>query len=262
MCSSDLPGGVEICDDADRDEDCDGLVDDADPDVTGQTPLYTDTDLDGHGVGDVIATGCDGGAANADDCDDDDAFVFPGAAEACDGVDTDCDPATGEDGLGTWRTETTSESFTELGDRSLAEEGDLTLCAGEWSGSLMVTASVNITGAGSDTTSVTGGDTLITIEAEKAWVRITNLTLTGGVGTVETNDGRLGGGALSCSGAATVTVEDVDFVGNTAALGGAIATDGCTMYVWRGVMTENEAEEGGAVWVRDGHVEQIGRAHV
>lgn len=44
-----------------------------------------DADLDGYDV--------------AADCDDGDASVHPGAPERCDGVDTDCDRATSEDGL-------------------------------------------------------------------------------------------------------------------------------------------------------------------
>lgn len=42
-------------------------------------------DLDGDGIG-----GCD-------DCDDDDALTFPGAVEACDGIDRDCDGSDGAD---------------------------------------------------------------------------------------------------------------------------------------------------------------------
>lgn len=44
-----------------------------------------DTDRDGDGL-----TGCEG------DCNDDDARVFPGATEICDGVDQDCDPRVDE----------------------------------------------------------------------------------------------------------------------------------------------------------------------
>ncbi len=64
------PGAIETCDG--RDEDCNGIVDDA-----------PDGDGDGYGA--------------CEDCDDDNAFLHPEAAEACDGLDNDCDNATDED---------------------------------------------------------------------------------------------------------------------------------------------------------------------
>ena len=60
-------------------------------------PLDWYRDADGDGFGDPEFTpfsSCDqpaSSAANADDCDDNDATVFPFAAEDCDGVDDDCD---------------------------------------------------------------------------------------------------------------------------------------------------------------------------
>ena len=77
------PDGVEVCDDAGIDEDCDGLVDDDDDDVElsgGQTVW---PDLDGDGLGDAAApnTRCAPDAAlgwvdNRDDCDDTDPGIL------------------------------------------------------------------------------------------------------------------------------------------------------------------------------------------
>jgi hypothetical protein len=74
------------------------------PDDTGQetgedSPVETSTwyaDADGDGYGDSAvsqeaATPPSGFVDNADDCDDSDAAVNPGAEERCDGIDNDCD---------------------------------------------------------------------------------------------------------------------------------------------------------------------------
>ncbi|MCK6503188.1 right-handed parallel beta-helix repeat-containing protein [Myxococcota bacterium] len=96
------PGMTELCDDADTDEDCDGLADDRDPDVAvgGYATWYVDGDGDGHGAeGDAGSRSCDPPpgsldyAATADDCDDADPDVSPSADEVCDvhATDEDCD---------------------------------------------------------------------------------------------------------------------------------------------------------------------------
>ncbi len=67
------PGAGELCDDDDEDEDCDGLVDDADPDATGQVALYIDLDGDGFGGEVTTMLACDGSAGLSTvggDCDD------------------------------------------------------------------------------------------------------------------------------------------------------------------------------------------------
>ena len=94
------PAAAEICDDADVDEDCDGLIDDADDSVDATTlaSFYTDADSDGYGDPATAAAQCDGASdqvADGTDCDDTDARVNPGAAEICDDANTDedCDGA-------------------------------------------------------------------------------------------------------------------------------------------------------------------------
>lgn len=100
------PGADEVCDPADVDEDCDGLADDADGGVTGQTLTYLDADRDGWG--DPLDRGAwwcdpppDRAAPATGDCDDDDPSVNPAAADPTDGTgrDEDCDGFVDEDGL-------------------------------------------------------------------------------------------------------------------------------------------------------------------
>ncbi len=116
------PVALELCDEGEIDEDCDGLVNDAD---TAWNPefWYRDADQDGHGDAAVPTTACVvpvGYTADADDCDDADPSVHPAAAETCgDGVDEDCDGAVDEDGVAiAWYTDADGDGY---GDAALGE---------------------------------------------------------------------------------------------------------------------------------------------
>ena len=80
------PSATEVCDGVDND--CDGLTDE---DV--EQIYFADTDGDGFGNEQDIQTACEqpsGYVPNANDCDDTNELIFPGAPEVCDGVDNDC----------------------------------------------------------------------------------------------------------------------------------------------------------------------------
>ncbi len=86
------PAATETCDGIDND--CDDLVDDDDPDVTGTSTWYVDYDGDGYGGALLSTNACtqpSNYVADSTDCDDSDATAYPGATEVCDGVDNDCD---------------------------------------------------------------------------------------------------------------------------------------------------------------------------
>jgi hypothetical protein len=92
-----FPGAPETCDGSD--EDCDGSVDE---DSVDAAAWYLDGDTDGFGDADVVADACDaplGYVADATDCDDAVATVYPGADETCDSVDEDCDGVVDDDAI-------------------------------------------------------------------------------------------------------------------------------------------------------------------
>ncbi len=98
------PGADEVDADGDGARICEGDCDDGDPLLIGAEPTWADSDGDGFGDPATEAPTCGlpaGRVADATDCDDGDPAVNPGATEACDGLDGDCDgtvPSDEEDG--------------------------------------------------------------------------------------------------------------------------------------------------------------------
>src|SRR6185295_3637787 len=81
------PGATETCNSVD--DDCDSQIDEG-----VQSTFYADTDGDGYGNTSSTTSACSapsGYVADATDCNDANAAVNPGATEACNGVDDDCD---------------------------------------------------------------------------------------------------------------------------------------------------------------------------
>jgi len=90
------PDADEVCDGIDND--CDDGVDE--DDASDATSWYADQDGDGYAGQAEITFACnapDDFYATADDCDDAEGSVHPGATEVCDGVDQDCDDEVDED---------------------------------------------------------------------------------------------------------------------------------------------------------------------
>jgi len=83
------PSATEVCDG--KDNDCSGAADDG----LTKTKYYPDGDKDGYGTDTGMVEACaspgENYATQTGDCDDSNAAVNPGATEACDEVDNDCD---------------------------------------------------------------------------------------------------------------------------------------------------------------------------
>ena len=87
-------GAPEICDSIDND--CDGIVDDADFDVVGQSTWYQDGDADGNGSS-LSLVSCfqpTGYVPTTGDCNDNNTAIYANAPELCDTLDNDCDGLT------------------------------------------------------------------------------------------------------------------------------------------------------------------------
>ena len=119
------PGEVEVCDEFDVDEDCNGLSDDDDGTVDSSTfsTWYADSDADGFGDPAASALSCDAPAgylADDQDCDDSDGAINPDATEICDAnnVDEDCngladdlDPLVSDSGFNTFYADTDGDGY-------------------------------------------------------------------------------------------------------------------------------------------------------
>jgi hypothetical protein len=106
------PPETEVCNGID--DDCDGLVDDADPNVTGRPTWYRDADGDGYGNAAITQPACAqpaGYVANDTDCNDADAAIHPGAAEVCDGIDQNCNGSVDEGVLVTSYQDADADTF-------------------------------------------------------------------------------------------------------------------------------------------------------
>ncbi|MCP4808912.1 MAG: hypothetical protein GY913_00315 [Proteobacteria bacterium] len=109
------PGATETCDEVDNN--CDGEIDEG---VT--TTYYADADSDTYGDPDAAAEACSqpsGHVTNDGDCDDTNAYSFPGNPEVCDEADNDCDGYVDEDVTTTYWVDIDEDDY---GDSDLPTE--------------------------------------------------------------------------------------------------------------------------------------------
>ncbi len=99
--------------------------DDGDEAVNPDLVWHQDADGDGYGDPDTSTTACEvppSHTSNDTDCDDTHAGTYPGAAETCDGVDTDCDGTVDEDSTDapTWYGDGDGDGYGLLTDATTA----------------------------------------------------------------------------------------------------------------------------------------------
>ncbi len=189
------PGASEdACNDID--DDCDGDIDESDA-MEVEDDFWQDADGDGFGDASTLVTdypSCmsSGWVMDDTDCDDTDASVYPGAAESCDGVDSDCDGVA--DLLGHWPFEAGSGTVA-YDDGPLGLDGDIVDAS--WS-----------TGAVGSALDFNGSSAYVLLEHDdlapedgysiSAWVQPSSLS--GSSWDTVVSRGSNGGGALGCCG--------------------------------------------------------------
>jgi len=266
------PGADERCDGYDND--CDGVADE--DDAVDALTWYSDDDGDMQGDPDTAQRSCGmpaGTVLDNRDCDDSDPAINTYASERCDGVDTDCDASTGEDGLVSVEGTTTATIQEAI---EMAAPGERVLvCDGVYSERLEIAGDlqlVSVSGSASTEIAAPAGGAAIFVASGE--VSVAGFALSGGQGEPHPDDSSstIGGGIFVQSGdpvslsdcavsggeadygaglaawaGASITATDCHFEGNFAIVrgGGLYLVDDASVVMSGGAVQGNEARRGG-----------------
>lgn len=255
------------------------------------TALFRDVDGDGFGDPAMVEDLCptEGWVAEAGDCNDADADVFPGALERCNGTSDACDAAwANDDGLATLTDalgvrDATAELTGLDGAPAVVtfEAGSLAFCAGTWFVNLSFTAGGVVSGVGEGVV-LDGGGAGPVLELGAGSYEISGLTVQNGAGVsgggisvngadilsltgllVESNAAKDGGG-LSIGAPTAASIVDSTFSGNVATDdGGGISVTGGSLTLLNSIVSGNHAAgQGGGVYAEDATLTCIGDATI
>ncbi len=211
--------------------------------TTGGTTTATTTTSGGTSTSGIDG---DGDGVTSDlDCDDADPDVYPGAVEACDGMDNDCDPATDDAGVSVFSaagalqsTHATVQSAVRVADR----DAIIQVCPGTYAENLEIESSLTLRARdGVESVTLDGGGSQPTITVRGGQtVTLDGLVVTGG-----TNE--YFGGGLDAWGVDTeVIIDGCVFMNNTGEYGaGAGISSSVAATITDTIFMDNVAEEGG-----------------
>ena len=243
------PGAYELCDGLDQD--CDEAVDEEALD--GGT-WYLDADADGWGDPETGLEGlCESPGADrvlqAQDCDDSDPAIHPGATEVCDGLDNDCSAESSEAGMA--RFVATSGVESDYSERLrgsggvhtevLTQDGVLSICSGTWPLSLRVRANLDIVGIGSVTLDPDAQSAALIVRQDGLSVSASNLEIRDGVGVGVVLSEFTAGGGIECSGESALHLEQVVVRDSQAGVGAGVWVDGCALTATELEIKDNQA---------------------
>ena len=203
----------------------------------GGAPAVLPGDADGDGVSD------------AEDCEPEDPEVHPGATERCNGIDDDCDPSTGEEGLVTWfpgeggaGAPLTSDRLTHWwvagpGADTEGAAARLAVCPGTRPVDLELEGRVEVLGVGGEPEDVVlqGSEGPQVLLHPGAAVHLEGLVL----------DGRGTASGVRCTEGASLALHRVVLQDHAGSDGAAVSASDCALSVDEVLVTGTKASEGG-----------------
>ena len=276
----------EDCDDTDDDihpgvsDPCDGVDNDCDGKVDGDSAFYDtfyeDGDGDGYGDPDGRQDACTqpaGFVENDDDCGDSLSWVYPGAEEWCHpDIDSDCDPSTDAPGRIGWYTSSAAfEGNTVFNGTaeapaavSIDEDATLYVCEGTWYANVTVEEGVTVeilSVRGENTAIFDGGGTgsVFTVVGDGSSLSLDQVEITNGSAVLEDQFGYAAGGGIHCSGASTISLSVSQIHDNTAQVAGGIYGNGCQLLLDDTDVTDHSGLYSSGIIAESGaHLEAVG----
>ncbi len=232
--------------------------DDMDPNLSPESVWYADSDGDGFGDAANPTTACvqpSGTVVDNTDCDDSSAGTYPGAAEFCDNVDTNCDGAVDEagavsheDAAGVWTDVTATMSGTASTPAQVTVDGGAYhFCPGTHYLQIEVLSSTVLAGSSGDAADVQVSASLqgpVIDAGEGVDLQVRDLHVKEG----STADS---GGNIICIGAetnpSTVALDNVLVTDGVGALGVGLLVYYCDVTLADSTISFNRAEAGAGI---------------